>query len=95
MTEKKMSDQELLESLSTYDEMLDHKDNCGMCFHMQCMAQAARDIIATGDISDAISRWDKQTKTLWEEGKYFKLWKEEQAASRDPHKAFADRGWEP
>jgi hypothetical protein len=92
---KKRTNKEFLESLATYDKDLEHDDKCGVCFHMECMAKAAREILASKKMRNAIARWDVAAKKLWQEGKYYKLWKKEAAAGRDPHMAFKRRRWEP
>lgn len=100
MSEKR-SMREILESMSTIDdypcyEGEDHDDSCGLCFYRRCMADGCRQVLASGDVGqDALVRADEIRKRLWEESKFYKLWKEEQAAGRDPLAAFAERGWEP
>jgi len=94
--EGNMSDREFLESMSRADRLIDHDvEECGQCCHQSIMAQTARDLLAEGEILDGISKWAAESERRWREGKYFKLWQEELAAGRDPHKAFEERGWEP
>ena len=90
------TDQEVLRSMATYDELIDHDiEECGMCYHQWVMAQTARDMIAAGELGEnCLQEWTEKSKKRWEEGKYFKLWQEETAAGRDPHVAFAEKGWE-
>jgi hypothetical protein len=91
-----MSDREFLESMARADRLNDHDvDECGMCCHQFIRAQAARDLLAEGDILDGIAKWVAETERRWQESKYFKLWQAEVAAGRDPHKAFEERGWQP
>jgi hypothetical protein len=91
-----MSDREFLESMARGDSLIDHDiEQCGMCCQQYIMAQTARDLLAEGEILNGISKWAEEQQRRWRETKFFKLWQEEEAASRDPHKAFAERGWEP
>lgn len=77
------------------DELLEHDiETCGMCYHRFVMAEVAREIKASGDFTDAIHRWSKEAERRWRDGKYVKLYNEELAAGRDPHKAFEERQWE-
>ena len=68
---------------------------CGMCHNIILGAQVARQMIEDGEYEDLVSRWEKETRHRWESSKFFKLWREEKDAGRDPHKAFEERGWEP
>jgi len=86
--------EEFIESVSQFDDHNEHEDNCGICFHKYAMAQAARNILESGNFENALERWDIEAKRIWQEGKYFKLWQAEKAAGRDPQKAFEERGWE-
>lgn len=70
-------------------------ETCGMCYHAFLWSEVAREMVEKGDFEDGISRWSEETKRRWEQTKFFKLWQEETAAGRDPHKAFEERGWEP
>jgi hypothetical protein len=90
MTER--STEEVLKSLSNCDELLDHDDNCGHCFRLWCMAEAARRLVAEKNYS--MDEYIALDRKLWEDGKYFKLYQEEKTAGRDPHKAFEERQWE-
>jgi hypothetical protein len=92
---RKQSDKEFLESMSNMDALVDHEDGCGQCEHQRIMAQTARDLLAAGNITDGIKQWSDESMRRWNETKYVKLWHEEVAAGRDPHKAFEERGWEP
>ncbi len=89
-----MSDREFLESMARSDRLVDHEDNCGCCAMNIIMAQTARDMLAEGDILDGIKKWSDESRRRWEDSKYFKLYQQEKAAGRDPHKAFEERGWE-
>lgn len=91
---KTLSDKQFIENMTRQDELLDHEDNCGLCFHQQCMANAAREIVESGNLKDVIKRWDVLAKKLWQEGKYYQLYLEEQKAGREPNKAFEEKGWE-
>lgn len=105
---RRMNDREFLESMSRSDRLLDHEDNCGQCHNMWCMAEAAREMLAEGNIPDespdssnegdtyfqGIAKWSDLATRKWQESKYFKLFQEEQAAGRSPSKAFEERGWE-
>jgi hypothetical protein len=91
-----ISDQDFLERMARSDSMVDHDgETCGMCCNMIIGAQVARDMIEAGEYEDVVSKWAEEARRRWEETKFFKLWQEEKAAGRDPHKAFEDRGWEP
>lgn len=70
-------------------------EKCGMCYHAFLWSEVAREMVEKGDFEDGISRWSEETKLRWQQTKFFKLWQEETAAGRDPHKAFEERGWEP
>lgn len=89
-----LSDREFLESTARSDRLIDHEDNCGHCHMLVCMAEAARHLLAEGDVLDGMTKWDDEWQRRWQGSKYFQLWQEEEAAGRDP-KAFAERGWEP
>jgi hypothetical protein len=89
------TEKQLMESIARHDEILEYEDGCGLCHHKILMAEVARDIVKSGDFSNALERWDKEVKKRWQESKYFKLWQKEKAAGRDPNAAFAKRGWEP
>ena len=88
-----MTNRQYLEHVAQMDELLDHEDNCGQCAHQQILAQTARDLLAREQLVAPNEVWDA-AKLRWQETKYYKLWKEEVAAGRDPNKAFAERGWE-
>lgn len=90
----RMTDREFLESMATSDSLVDHKDNCGVCGHQIVMGEAARQLLTANDVEDGIAKWSDLAKKMWEETKYFKLYQEEVAAGRDPHKAFDERQWE-
>lgn len=89
-----MTDLQFLESMARSDRLVDHPDNCGCCAMNIIMAQTARDLLAANEIEGGIGKWSDESRRRWEESKYFKLYQEEKAAGRDPHKAFEDRGWE-
>jgi hypothetical protein len=91
-----ISDQDFLERMARSDELVDHDgEMCGMCHNMILGAQVAREMLAAGEYEDVVSKWAQEARRRWEDSKFFKLWQEEKAAGRDPHKAFAERGWEP
>src|SRR5437868_7887112 len=91
-----ISDQEVLERMARSDDLADHDGTtCGMCHNMILGAQVAREMIEAGEYEDVVSKWATETRRRSEESKFFKLWQKEQKAGRDPHQAFADRGWEP
>ena len=92
----KLNDQEFLERMARSDEAVDHDgETCGMCHQIIVGAQTARDMLAAGEWEDVVSKWAEESQRRWRESKFFKLWQEEQAAGRNPHQAFAERGWEP
>ncbi len=91
-----VSDQGFLERMARSDELADHDgETCGHCYHLILGAEVAREMIEAGEYEDVVGRWAEETRRRWEDSKFFKLWQEEQAAGRDPHQAFQDRGWEP
>ena len=93
MTEE--SSHEFLESLSK-NPLIEHDlEVCGMCLHRFLMCEVAKDILASGDLTDATARWDQEVQRRWQAGKFYQLWQAERAAGRDPEQTFADRGWEP
>ena len=59
--------------------------------------ELAKALAGQGGISyeDVVSKWAAEHKRRWEKSKFFKLWEKEKKASRDPRKAFKERGWEP
>jgi hypothetical protein len=65
-----------------------------MCYHRKVMAEVAREINASGDFEGAIHRLSQEAEFRWRESKYVKLYNDELAAGRDPHKAFEERNWE-
>ena len=89
-----VSDREFLETMARCDRLVDHEDNCGHCAMQIVMAQTARDLLAEGEILDGIAKWSAEHFRRSQETKYFKLYQSEQAAGRDPAKAFEERGWE-
>lgn len=92
----KISDQDFLEKMARSDAMAEHDgQTCGMCCKMILGAQLAREMIEAGEYEDVVSKWAEESERRWHETKFFKLWQEEEAAGRDPHKAFEERGWEP
>jgi len=92
----KIGDQDFLERMARSDEMVDHDgETCGMCHNIILGAQIARDMLAAGEWEDVVGKWAEEAQRRWRESKFFKLWQDEVAAGRDPHKAFAERGWEP
>lgn len=88
------TEEEYIRSVATYDENLDHEDGCGVCYYRKCMADAAKQILATGNFEDAMGRQATLVKELWEQGKYYKFYLEEKAAGRNPKEAFDEKGWE-
>jgi len=58
-------------------------------------AELARDMLEAGEYEDIVSKWAEESERRWRRSKFFKLWQEEEAAGRDPKKAFEERGWEP
>jgi hypothetical protein len=91
-----MSDREFLESMARSDRLIEHDvEVCGQCCQRFFNAEVARELLAEGDLLDGIAKWAAESERRWQEGKYFKLWQAEKAAGRDPHKAFAERGWDP
>jgi len=94
--EGRISDREFLERMARSDRTVDHDgETCGMCHNIILGAQVAREMLAAGEYEDVVHKWAVESRRRWEASKFVKLWQEERAAGRDPHKAFAERGWEP
>jgi hypothetical protein len=95
-----MSDREFLESVSHSDELMDHPDcmteagTCGFCMTLWCGAEAARKLLADGDVLNGIDKWTELRQKMWHDSKYYKFYQEEKAAGRNPEKSFEERGWE-
>jgi hypothetical protein len=78
------------------DDLVDYDGTtCRQCHYTILGAEVAREMIEAGEYEDVASRWAAEAKRRWEKSKFFKLWKEEKKAGRDPRKAFEERGWEP
>jgi hypothetical protein len=93
---KTMSDLDFLSSMARGDELNDHDiETCGLCCRQYINAEVAREMIAAGQWENGTQVWAEESWRRWQESKFFKLWQEEQTAGRDPHQAFAERGWEP
>lgn len=86
-----MTDEDFLKNEATLDDGLEHGDGCGMCHHIQLMAQTARELMGTGG---TIAQWADEVSRRWHASKYYTLWQEEKAAGRDPNIEFERRGWE-
>jgi hypothetical protein len=94
--EGSISNQDFLERMARSDELVDHDgETCGQCHYTILGAEVAREMIEAGEYGDVVSKWAAEHKCRWENSKFFKLWEKEKRASRDPRKAFEDRGWEP
>jgi hypothetical protein len=94
--EGRIGDQDFLERMARSDRTVDHDgETCGMCCNIILGAQVAREMLAAGEYEDVVHKWAVESRRRWEETKFVKLWQEERAAVRDPHKAFEERGWEP
>ena len=96
-SEKKLTDQQFLETMSRIDLLIDHAPDtiCGMCHHQFLMAQVARDMLAKGETEDVIVKWSEESERLWRESKFVQLWREAEANNKDPNKVFEELGWEP
>ncbi len=91
-----ISDQDFLERMARSDDLVDHDgQTCGMCHNMILGAQVAREMIEAGEYADVVSQWATEARRRWQKSKFYKLWKRELKAGRDPRKAFKERGWEP
>jgi hypothetical protein len=91
-----VSDQDFLERMARSDELVDHDgETCGRCHYMILGAEVAREMIEAGGYEDVVSQWAAEHRRRWEKSKFFKLWRKEQKAGRDPRTAFRERGWEP
>lgn len=94
---------EFLKTMSGNDRMLDHSiEECGQCFHLHCMAEVARNMIAemadlkTGDETpkNVIDDWSDRVRKMWMDSKYYKLYQQSITDGKEPEKAFAEMGWE-
>jgi hypothetical protein len=92
----KISDQDFLIKMARSDATVDHdRETCGMCCTIIIGAEVAREMLEAGEYEDVVHKWAEENQRRWRDTKFFKLWQEEKAAGRDPHKAFEERGWEP
>ena len=69
-------------------------ETCGMCYNRKIMSDVAQEMLDNNEIENGINTWSKRIEEKWHESKFFKLYQEEQAAGRDPQKAFDAKGWE-
>jgi hypothetical protein len=93
---KHISDQDFLERMARTGSMVDEDpETCGIACRMLIDAQVAQEMLEAGEYEDVRNKWVTESWRRWQDSKFFKLWQEEQAAGRDPHKAFQERGWEP
>jgi len=91
-----IGDGDFLERMARSDELADHDgEACGQCCHLILGAEVAREMVEVGEYEDVVSKWAAETQRRWQASKFYKLWREETEAGRDPRKAFEDRGWEP
>jgi hypothetical protein len=51
-----LSDRAFLESMARKDRLIDHEDDCGHCYTLVCMAEAARYLLAEGEVLDGIAK---------------------------------------
>ena len=94
--EGKISDQDFLTRMARSDSLLDHDgETCGLCRRKIIDAQVARELLEAGEYENVLDKWAEEARRRWANTKFFKLWREETAAGRDPRKAFKQRGWEP
>jgi hypothetical protein len=90
----RISDQEFLEKMARSDRGIgDDGETCGLFYNIILGAQVAREMLEAGEYEDVVSKWSLEARRRWENGKFFKLYQEEKQAGRDPHQAFAERGW--
>lgn len=100
LNDELLSDREFLETMATIDSLVDHPNaledagTCGQCATQICHAEAARLLLAEGDILDGVKKWTNLATILWQATKYYKLYQEEKEAGRNPSVAFEERGWE-
>ena len=91
-----IGDQDFLGRMARSDELADHDgETCGQCCNMILGAEVAREMIEAGEYEDVVRKWAAEAQRRWRASKFFKLWREESEAGRDPRKGFEDRGWEP
>lgn len=86
-----------LEVMARSDDLVDHDaESCGMCYQLVLGAEIARKMLASGTFDEnAPTVWAEEQQRQWRESKFFRLWQEAVAEGRNPHDAFAERGWEP
>jgi hypothetical protein len=95
-SQSQISDRKILEDMARSDTLLDHDgETCGLCCNITIGAQVAREMLAAGEYEDVVSKWANETQRRCQKTKFYKLWVRETRAGRDPHQAFAERGWEP
>src|SRR2546422_1654553 len=76
-----ISDQDFLERMARSDELVDHDaETCGMCYNIILGAGVAREMIEACEYEYVVSKWAAESRRRWENGKFFKLWQEEQKA---------------
>jgi hypothetical protein len=69
-------------------------ETCGTCAERSIWAQVAQELLeARAEGEEAVTRWSEETARRWRDSKFKKLWREEEAAGRDPRETFKERGW--
>lgn len=94
--EKHKDNSRFIDSMASTAGFIEHNaETCGCCCHRKIWADVALEMRAKGDVGEgALERWTEETTKRWHESKFFKLWKEERKAGRDPEEAFKKLGWE-
>lgn len=95
MNDPKLTPKEFIEKMAESDSLIteEERERDGLSYNIYAGAEVAREMLKNEDWD--VSKWCELARKRWQEGKFYKLWQEETKAGRDPHKAFADRGWEP
>jgi hypothetical protein len=89
-----MNHTNFLNNMAALDEPMEHDPEvCGNCAHRRVGAELAREMLAAGDVTDAVGRYGDEWIARWERGKFFTLWADAAAKGLDPRAEFAKRGW--
>jgi len=69
---------------------------CGVCAFRKVQGEVAAEILREVEVGEPdFDEWTERSSKRWDESKFVKLWRDEQAAGRDPAEAFKARGWTP
>ncbi len=84
-------DREFLRS-QTRQHVEHEPGECGHCEYRRLMAEVAREILASGDAEDGISRWAEEVQARWAGSVFQRLHDEAVAAGKDPATYIRERG---